>query len=199
MCIIYDSQPWWGSGEGVVLSLLWLGSFPRQEITSPIYWLSCRGGCLFLWLWKLCHRYFKYQQGRSWWKGFKRASRGRQTRKKDLATHFQKNWHENPLNSSRALSDIVLEDERPAQKYQTEFCSAVHRVTRSQDRLHGTNNKWLISMLTFGQESLLTWRTLSILIFDKWGKLYITLLLFILLQTELITNKINIGVREQIL
>ena len=39
-----------------------------------------------------------------------------QTRKKDLATHFQKIGHENPMNSSRALSDIALEGERMAQK-----------------------------------------------------------------------------------
>ena len=36
---------------------------------------------------------------------FSGASSLRKTRKKDLATHFQKIGHENPMNSSRALSD----------------------------------------------------------------------------------------------
>ena len=40
------------------------------------------------------------------------ASSLRQTRKKDLAPHFQKIGHENPVNSSKALSDTALEDER---------------------------------------------------------------------------------------
>ena len=38
----------------------------------------------------------------------------RQTRRKDLATHFQKTGHENPTNSSRALSDRAPEGERTA-------------------------------------------------------------------------------------
>ena len=36
--------------------------------------------------------------------------------------------HENPRNSSRALSDVVLEDERMAQKDQAGLHSAVCRV-----------------------------------------------------------------------
>ena len=66
------------------------------------------------------------------------------TRNKDLATYFQRNWHENPKNSIRTLSDIVLEHERMAQKDQAGFYSATHRVAKSQNQHHSTNNKNLI-------------------------------------------------------
>lgn len=42
------------------------------------------------------------------------------------------------MNNSRALSDTV---EGMAEKDQVGFHSAVQRVTRSQNRLDGTNNK----------------------------------------------------------
>ena len=42
----------------------------------------------------------------------------------------EKIGHENPVNSSGALSDRAQEGERMAQK---EFCSAVHRATRNQN------------------------------------------------------------------
>ena len=44
---------------------------------------------------------------------FSRASRLRQTRKKDLVTKI---GHGNPMSSSRARSDMALEGERMAQK-----------------------------------------------------------------------------------
>ena len=47
---------------------------------------------------------------------FSRTSRLRQTRKKELATHFQKNWPQNLMNSSGASSDIVPGGERMVQK-----------------------------------------------------------------------------------
>ena len=75
------------------------------------------------------------------WTGFSGASRLRQTRKKDRATHFQQIGHENPVNSSSALSDRVPEGERMTQKDWAGLHSAVVRVTRSQNRLNGTNNK----------------------------------------------------------
>ena len=49
----------------------------------------------------------------------------RQTRKKDLATHFQKIGHENPVNSSRALSGRVPEGKRMTQRDWAGLCSAV--------------------------------------------------------------------------
>ena len=52
--------------------------------------------------------------------------------------------HENPVNGSRALSDTVLEGVRMVQKHQAGFCSAVHRVARSQNQLNGTNNKYSV-------------------------------------------------------
>ena len=67
-----------------------LGLFPGQGTTPHICQLSHCGGCVLLWCWKLCHWYFTYQQGHPWWTGFSGASRLRQTRKKDLATHLRK-------------------------------------------------------------------------------------------------------------
>ena len=47
----------------------------------------------------------------------------------------------NPVNSSRALSDPAPEGERMVQQDRADFHSAVHRATRSQNRLHDTDNK----------------------------------------------------------
>ena len=47
--------------------------------------------------------------------------------------------HENPVNSSRTLSDRVP-GERVAQKDQAGFHSAGHKVARRRNRLHGINN-----------------------------------------------------------
>ena len=47
------------------------------------------------------------------------------------------------MNSSAALSDTVLEDERMAQNDWAGFCSAVYRVAGSQNQPNGTNNKKL--------------------------------------------------------
>ena len=55
--------------------------------------------------------------------------------------HFQKNGRENPMNSSRALSDTVLEGERIAQKDRAGFRSARHRGAKSWNPLDSTNNK----------------------------------------------------------
>ena len=60
-------------------------SFPRQGNTPPACWLSRCGGCTLLW-------YFKYPQGHPWWTGYSGTSRQRQTRKKETATQFWKNW-----------------------------------------------------------------------------------------------------------
>ena len=49
--------------------------------------------------------------------------------------------HENPVNSSRALSDAVPEGERMAQKHPAGFRSAVRRAARSRNPFHGTNDK----------------------------------------------------------
>ena len=45
------------------------------------------------------------------------------------------------MNRRGPLSDTTPEDERMAQKDQAGFCSPVHKATRSQNRLNGTNNK----------------------------------------------------------
>ena len=72
--------------------------------------------------------------------GVSRASRLRQTRKKDLATHFQKTGHEYPMNSSGALSDTEPEGERMVQKDWTGFCCKVHKVARSWNQFDSINN-----------------------------------------------------------
>ena len=91
------------------------------------------GGWVLLWCWKLCHQDFKYQQGDPRWTDFSRASRLRQSRKKDRATHFQKELAMKIWRIA-ALSDVALEDERMAQKDQAGFCSVVRRVSRSQNQ-----------------------------------------------------------------
>ena len=45
------------------------------------------------------------------------------------------------MTNSRALSDIAPESEKMVQKGCTEFNSAVHRVTKSQNQLDGTNKQ----------------------------------------------------------
>ena len=68
----------------------------------------------------------------------------RQTMKKDLATHFQKFGRESPMNSSRALSYMVLEDERPAQKDQASFPFAV--IALLGVRIDLTNNNTFLKL-----------------------------------------------------
>ena len=53
------------------------------------------------------------------------------------------------MNTSRALSDTVMEGEKMAQKDRAGFCSVVHRGTRSQNGLEGTNNKYVYIKLKF--------------------------------------------------
>ena len=60
--------------------------------------------------------------------------------KKDLATTWEKFGHDNPMNSSKALSDTASEGKGLAQKDQAGFFSAVHRVARSQNLPDSTNN-----------------------------------------------------------
>ena len=86
--------------------------------------------------------YFTYQQSHPWWTGFSGASRlDRLGRRTWPPTSAKKIGHENPVTSSGALFDIVPEGERMTQKDPAGFPSAVHRVTRSWNLLHGTYNK----------------------------------------------------------
>ena len=57
--------------------------------------------------------------------------------------------HENPMDSSAALSHIVPEDERMVQKDRAAFSSAVHGVTRSWNLLNGTKKKKIPSIYLF--------------------------------------------------
>ena len=82
---------------------------------------------------------FQRPAGSPWWTAFSGASGPRQTRKKELSTHFWKIGHENSIYSSEALSDIALEGEKMAQKDGAGFCSAVHSVSRSWNQLDSTD------------------------------------------------------------
>ena len=124
-----------------MLSSPWPRLISRSENHTTIHRLSYCSSCVLLWCWKLCHWYFKYQQGHSWWTGFSRASRLRQNRKKDLATHFETIRCENPMSSSGELSELVPEEERMAQKDMVGFCSAVRWIAGSWNQLDRTNNK----------------------------------------------------------
>ena len=64
-----------------------LGLSPGQGTTPHVCWLSCCSGCVLLWCWKLCHKYFKYQQDHPWCTGFSGSPR---LRREDLATHVRK-------------------------------------------------------------------------------------------------------------
>ena len=108
-------------------------SFPSQGTTPPICWLSYYGSCVLLWCWKLCHQYFKCQQGHAWWTGFSGASRLRVGRRIWPPTS-KKIGHENPMNGSGALFDIAPERKRMLQKDWAGFHFAVHRVTRNWNR-----------------------------------------------------------------
>ena len=66
--------------------------------------------------------------------------------KKDPATHVGKNGHENPVTSGRAPSDRA-EGGRMEQKDRAEFCSAVHRFSRSRNRLGGANKRRSIDFI----------------------------------------------------
>ena len=127
---------WHSRGHG-------LGSCPSQRATPPVSWVSYCGGCMWLGYWKLCHQDFKHRQGPPWWTGFSGASRLRQTRKKDLATHFQKNWLWKPYEQhwQQSIGWYSMGGwERTAQKDWAGFCSAVHRVPSSWNWLDSTNN-----------------------------------------------------------
>ena len=65
--------------------------------------------------------------------GFQWSFHTRQTRNKAWPPNSKNVGHENPINSSGALCDTVLEGERMEQKDQAVFHSAVHRVIRSQN------------------------------------------------------------------
>ena len=54
---------------------------------------------------------------------------------------LKKIGHENPVHSSRALSDAVLEEETMVQKDRAGVHSAVHRGTRSQNHLMAPTTK----------------------------------------------------------
>ena len=95
-----------------------------------------------VWCWKLCHWCFKYQQGPPWWTGFQCSFQARQTRKKDLATHFQKKlamktlWivAEHCLIHPQKWEDGT---ERPGR---VPLCCP--QRARSQNPLDGTNNSY---------------------------------------------------------
>ena len=119
-----------------------LGSFLYQATTPHVCQLSYCDGCMLLWCWKLCHQYFKYQQGHPWWTGFSRASR--------LDRLGRKTWPPTSKKLAMVTLWIAAEHclilhqggERMVQKDWAGLHSAVHRVTWSWNWLNCTNNKW---------------------------------------------------------
>ena len=105
----------------------WSGNHTTRLLVVILWWLHV---AVML---KAMPPIFQIPAGSPCWTGFSGASRLRQTRKKDLATNFQKNGQENPVNSSEASSARVLEGERMAQKDWAGFRSAVHDVARSRN------------------------------------------------------------------
>ena len=85
---------------------------------------------------------FKYQQGHPGWTGFCGASRLRQTRKKDLATHFQRNWPQKPCEQQQSMSNRAPEGERMEQKDQAGFCPAAESESTPR-----TKNKRMVTVV----------------------------------------------------
>ena len=102
-----------------------LSLFPSQGMTPPVCQLSYCGSCVLLWCWKLCHRYFKYQQGHLLCTGVSGASR--------LDRLGKRNWPPTSEKIGRELQQNVVQysarSEVMVQKDGAGFCSTVHGVT----------------------------------------------------------------------
>ena len=59
----------------------------------------------------------------------------------------QKIGHENAMDNSRVLSNIVPESKRMVQKDLAGFCSAVHRVARSQKKLVALTETFILAYI----------------------------------------------------
>ena len=116
----------------------WPGFASQSGNHTACLSLSYCGSCVLLWCCKLCHQHFKSQQGPPWWTGFSGASRLRQTRKEDLAIHFQTTGYENLANSSRALSDTMREGENPLHSTNDgkEFLMFCRYTNAAIDKIH---------------------------------------------------------------
>ena len=113
------------------------GCFPVRGHSTPL--------SVGVILWQLHH---------SWWAAFSRASRQRQTRKKDYDTHFWKRlamktlWI-NSMRSSRALSQSARRwKEGPKRPGRALLCCS--RVARSRNQLHSTNKKMALTAINVG-------------------------------------------------
>ena len=102
-----------------------LGLFPSQGTTPPVCWLSYWQLCVAVVL-KAMTLVFQIPAGSSMVDGFQQNFQTRWTRKVDLAAHLQRVGHENPVYSSRALSDIAPEDERIAQRKTGQGSTLLH-------------------------------------------------------------------------
>ena len=69
---------------------------------------------------------------------FQQSFQTRRTRKKDLATHFQKDGHENAKNSSGALSDRA-----PESKIKGSVCISANRPKQTVGKLNFWKHMWL--------------------------------------------------------
>ena len=77
------------------------------------------------------------KQGHPRWTGFNGASR---LVRRTWPPTSKRTGPENPMNSSRELSDREPEGKRMAQKHQAGVRSALHRVAGSQNPLEGSTN-----------------------------------------------------------
>ena len=94
---------------------------------------------------------FPIPAGSPWVDRFQWSFHTRQTRKKDLTTHFWKNWPWKPYEQQWSAVWYSGEGERTARKDWTGFCSAVHRISRSLNQLNSTNKKRLTDKLRLFQ------------------------------------------------
>ena len=138
------SQPWWCGGSDSALSSPWPDFISQAgthttQLSVVVLWQLCVARML-----EAMMLVFQIPAGSPMVDRFQWGFQTKTDQKEGPGHPLEKTGHENAMNSSRTLSDIALEDERMVQKERKAFCSAVHRVTRSQNLLHGTNNKMFL-------------------------------------------------------
>ena len=124
----------------MILSPLWLGIIFSQGTTPSVCWLFILWRLRVAVMLKAVPPVFQTPAGSPTLTGFGGASRLDRVGRRRWPPTSKNIGHENPVNSSRALSDIVPEGERMVQKDRVEFLSPIHRVARSRTPLNGVNN-----------------------------------------------------------
>ena len=99
------------------------------------------GCCMLLWCWKIWYPWVTHETESPWWTGFSEASRLRQTRKNNLTTYVQKNWPWKLCEQEQSVVWCSAWRWEDVQKDLAGLSSAVHKVTRSWNPLHSTDNQ----------------------------------------------------------